>query len=105
MLEPPSSAPGTGSAETRLAQADLQLRAGQIDAATELVAGLPGRAAANTWIAKAKRYAATMQALDQIEQAALSEPEKLKSGTGEAVRQPGPAVSPSPASSAPVPAI
>lgn len=99
------TAPGTSSAETRLAQADLQLRAGQIDAATELVAGLPGRAAANTWIAKAKRYAATMQALDQIEQAALSEPEKLKSGTGEAVRQPGPAVSPSPASSAPVPAI
>ena len=37
-----------------------------------------------------------MQALDQIEQAALAEPEKLKAGTGEDVRQPGPAVSPSP---------
>lgn len=99
------NAPGTSGIETRLAQADLQLRSGQVDAASELVAGLPGRAAASEWIARAKRYSATMQALDQIEQAALAEPEKLKSGTGEDVRQPGPAVSPSAAPSAPVPAV
>ena len=99
------NAPGTSGVETRLAQADLQLRSGQVDAATELVAGLPGRAAAADWIAKAKRYSATMQALDQIEQAALAEPEKLKSGAGEDVRQPGPEVSPSPAPSASVPAV
>ena len=89
------NAPGTSGVETRLAQADLQLRSGQVDAASELVAGLPGRAAASEWINRAKRYSATMQALDQIEQAALAEPEKLKGGTGEDVRQPGPAVSPS----------
>lgn len=89
------NAPGTSGVETRLAQADLQLRSGQVDAASELVAGLPGRAAASEWITRAKRYSATMQALDQIEQAALAEPEKLKGGTGEDVRQPGPAVSPS----------
>lgn len=99
------NAPGTSSVETRLAQADLQLRSGQVDAASEVVAGLPGRAAAGSWIAKARRYAATMQALDQIEQAALAEPEKLKGGTGEAVRQSGPEVTPGPAPSAPVPAV
>lgn len=99
------SAPGTSGVATRLAQADLQLRSGQVDAASDVVAGLPGRAAASAWIARAKRYAETMQALDQIEQAALAEPEKLRNGTGEDVRQPGPAVSPSPAPSAPVPAV
>ena len=90
------NAPGTSGVETRLAQADLQLRSGQVDAASEVVAGLPGRAAASSWIARARRYAATMQALDQIEQAALAEPEKLKGGTGEAVRQSGPEVDPEP---------
>lgn len=91
------TAPGTSNVESRLAQAQLLLRTGQVDGAAELVAGLPGRAAAGDWIAKAKRYSGAMQALDQIEQAALSEPEKLKAGTGEAVRQPGPAVDPAPA--------
>lgn len=91
------TAPGTSNVESRLAQAQLLLRTGQVDGAAELVAGLPGRAAAGDWIAKAKRYSGAMQALDQIEQAALSEPEKLKAGNGEAVRQPGPAVDPAPA--------
>jgi len=91
------TAPGTSNVESRLAQAQLLLRTGQVDGAAELVAGLPSRAAAGDWIAKAKRYSGAMQALDQIEQAALSEPEKLKAGTGEAVRQPGPAVDPAPA--------
>ena len=88
--------PGTSKVETRLDQAELLLRTGQVDAAVDMVGGLPSRAAAADWIAKAKRYSAAMQALDQIEQAALAEPEKLKTGTGEAVRQPGPAVSPAP---------
>lgn len=88
--------PGTSKVETRLDQAELLLRTGQVDAAVGMVDGLPSRAAAAAWIAKAKRYSAAMQALDQIEQAALAEPEKLKTGTGEAVRQPGPAVSPAP---------
>ncbi len=88
------NAPGTSNVETRLDQAEFLLRTGQVDAAADMVGGLPSRAAAADWIAKAKRYSAAMQALDQIEQAALAEPEKLKTGTGEAVRQPGPAVSP-----------
>lgn len=99
------SAPGTSGVETRLAQADLQLRSGQVDAASKVVAGLPGRAAASAWIAQATRYSAAMQALDQIEQTALTEPQKLRGGTGEDVREPRPVVSPSPAPSAPVPAV
>lgn len=91
------TAPGTSNAEKRIAQAELLLRTGQTEEATAVIASLPSKAAAADWIAKAKRYSAAMQALDQIEQAALAEPEKLKTGTGEAVRQPGPEVDPSPA--------
>lgn len=87
-------APGTGHAKNRVAQAELLLRTGQADEAAAVITSLPSRAAATDWIARAKSYAAAMQALDQIEEAALAEPEKLKTGTGDAVRQPGPAVSP-----------
>lgn len=91
------SAPGASTAQHRIAQARLQLRAGQVNDASETVSGLSRGQAAADWIAKARRFAATQAAIDQIEQAALAEPEKLKSGTGETVRQPGPAVSPTPA--------
>lgn len=91
------TAPGTSDVASRLAQAQLLLRTGQVDGAAELVAGLPDHAAARDWIARAKRYSGAMQALDQIEQAALAEPDRLKAGTGEAVRQPGPAAGPVPA--------
>ncbi|MFM5948403.1 MAG: hypothetical protein ACKOPM_04115 [Novosphingobium sp.] len=89
-------APGASDPQNRLAQAQVLLRSGQVDAAIELVAAMPGGKAAEGWIARAKRYSETMSALDQIEQAALAEPEKLKAGTGEEVRQPGPAVTPTP---------
>jgi len=88
--------PGADVPETRLARAQLLLRTGQIDEAVAEIAKLPGAKIGEEWIAKARRYSEAMQALDQIEQAALAEPEKLKAGTGEDVRQPGPAVSPSP---------
>lgn len=91
------NAPGTSNVQTRLAHAQLLVRTGQIDEATNLVNGLPAHAVAAAWIVRAKRYSSAMHALEQIEQAALAEPEKLKSGTGEAVRQPGPAVTPAPA--------
>jgi hypothetical protein len=89
-------APGASDPQNRVAKAQLALRTGQVDAAIELIAGLSGGPAATNWVARARRYAGSMAALDQIEQAALAEPEKLKAGTGESVRQPGPGVSPSP---------
>lgn len=89
-------APGASAPANRLAQAQLLLRTGQVDAAIDLVAGMPGGKTAGDWIAKARRYSATEAALDLIEQAAVAEPEKLKAGNGEDVRQPGPGASPSP---------
>lgn len=96
--------PGANVPIARLARAQLLLRTGQVDAAIEEVARLPGARAAESWLAKARRYSAADKALDQIEQAALAEPEKLKAGTGEDVRQPGPGVSPSPSAAATLPA-
>ena len=97
-------APGANAPAARIARAKLLLSSGNVDAAIDEVSGLPGAKAANDWIAKARRYSEANKALDQIEQAALAEPEKLKAGTGENVRQPGPAVTPTaPASPPPVP--
>jgi len=96
-------APGTDAPAARLARAQLLLRTGQVDAAIDEVSRLPGAKAAEGWIAKARRYSDAMKALDQIEQTALAEPEKLKAGTGEEIRQPGPTVSPS-ATASPTPA-
>lgn len=97
-------APGANAPEARIARAKLLLGSGNVDAAIDEVSRLPGAKAAGDWTAKARRYSEAVKALDQIEQAALAEPEKLKAGTGEQVRQPGPAVTPSPAlSAAPAP--
>lgn len=89
-------APGANAPAARIARAKLLLSSGDVDAAIDEVSRLPGAKAANDWIAKARRYSEANKALDQIEQAALAEPEKLKAGTGEQVRQPGPAVTPTP---------
>ena len=67
----------------------MLLRSGQIEAAIAEVAKLPDSALARDWMTVARRYAEAQAALDQIEQAALTEPELLKDGNGEAVRQPG----------------
>lgn len=96
-------APGAGNPANRMNRAQLLLRSGDIDGAIEVVAAMPGGKAATDWIIRARRYANAMQALDQIEQAALAEPEKLKAGTGEEIRQPGPVTAPSP-SGTPLPA-
>ncbi|MFM5894648.1 MAG: hypothetical protein ACKOQM_09490, partial [Novosphingobium sp.] len=79
----------TSTPEQRLDRAKLLLRSGQVDAAAAEVANLPASQQARDWLAAAKRYADARAALDQIEQAALTEPELLKDGNGEAVRQPG----------------
>ena len=79
----------TASPDQRLDHARMLLRSGQIEAAIAEVAKLPDSAPARAWMAAARRYAEARAALDQIEQAALTEPELLKDGNGEAVRQPG----------------
>ena len=80
----------------RLDLARLLLRSGRIDEAVAEVSRMPGGAAAKDWIAAAQRYSTAQAALGQIEEAALNEPERLKSATGEAVQQPGLSAMPSP---------
>ena len=79
----------TASPDQRLDHARMLLRSGQIEAAIAEVARLPDSAPARDWMAAARRYADARAAHDQIEQAALTEPELLHDGNGEAVRQPG----------------
>ena len=78
----------------RLDRARLLLRSGQIEAAISEVSRFPNSALAREWLVAAQRYAEAQAALDQIEQAALTEPELLKGGDGEAVKQPGLSVVP-----------
>jgi uncharacterized protein YceH (UPF0502 family) len=88
----PSANPGD-----RLERAKLLLRSGQTDEAIAEVAKMPGSTAASAWIGAAQRYAQTQLALEQLEIAALLEPERLRSSSGETVRAPSPAVvAPSP---------
>jgi hypothetical protein len=79
----------TSSPDQRLDRAKLLLRSGQVDAAIAEVSKLGDSQQKRDWLAAAQRFADARAALDQIEQAALTEPELLKDGNGEAVRQPG----------------
>jgi hypothetical protein len=74
----------------QLAQARLLLRTGQVEAAANLVAALPGSAGAAEWIAQARRFAGVQQALDQLETAAILEPRELHDASGAAVTQTSP---------------
>lgn len=58
----------------RYKRALRQLEGGQVDAALAEVARMPGRAAAEGWIAEARRYNEARQALDIIETAAILAP-------------------------------
>lgn len=90
------SAPSANPA-SRLERARLLLRTGQTEAAIAEVERLPGGGAAGNWISAAKRYAEVQRALEQLETAALLEPEKLRASSGEALRAPSPAAaSPTP---------
>lgn len=80
--------------ELQLDQARLLLRSGQTDAAADLIAKLPGAAAASSWIGEARRFAGVQQALDQLEAAAILEPRDLQDGAGQPVRQASPAADP-----------
>ena len=75
--------------DQRLDRARILVRSGQIEAAIAEVSRLPNSTPARSWMVAAQHYAEAQAALDQIEQAALTEPELLKGGDGEAVKQPG----------------
>ncbi len=79
------------SPQNRLERARLLLRTGETDQAIEVVSRMPGAGGATEWIAQARRYAQAQQALDLIETTALLEPDRLRTGGGQAVRQPSPA--------------
>ena len=77
--------------ERRLERARLFLESGRTEAAIAEVRNLPGAADAQGWIRDAERYAATQQALDLIETAAVLEPRRLRDGAGNRIEQPSPA--------------
>ena len=81
--------------DQRFDRARMLLRSGQIEAAIAEVSKFPDSAPARGWLVAARRYADAQAALDQIEQAALTEPELLKGGDGEPVKQPGLLAAPS----------
>jgi hypothetical protein len=74
----------------RLRRATRRLEAGQVPVALAEVLRLPGRDKGADWIAKARRYVAARNALDQIEAAALLVP-SAPLPTAPAARQPAPA--------------
>ncbi|WP_296680685.1 hypothetical protein [Novosphingobium sp.] len=79
------------SPENRLDRARMLLRTGQIDAAVDLIARMPGADAANEWATQARRFAAAQKALDLIETTALLDTDKLRGSTGQNVQQASPA--------------
>lgn len=85
---------GSARPDARLDRARLMLRSGQVESAIAEVERLPGASLASNWLNAARRYASAQQALDQIETAALLEPERLKDASGAAVQQPGPGAPP-----------
>ena len=77
--------------EKRIERARLFLLSGRTQSAVEEVRNMPGAQNAQGWIRDAERYAATQQALDLIETAAVLEPRRLRDGAGNRIAQPSPA--------------
>ncbi len=77
--------------EMRIERARLFLLSGRPEDAVGEVRNMPGAARAQGWIRDAERYAATQQALDLIETAAVLEPRRLRDGAGNRISQPSPA--------------
>lgn len=74
-----ASAPSP-AADQRFERARVSLDGGQVDAALAEVARMPGRAAANDWMAAARRYIEAQRALEIIEAAALTSAPLIVSG-------------------------
>ncbi|MEO0590124.1 MAG: hypothetical protein AAFZ11_06135 [Pseudomonadota bacterium] len=81
----PSSQP-----ERRLDRARYAMEQGRYRSAIEEVRGLPGAERAEAWIADAERFAAAMEALENIETAAVLDQRGLRDGSGNRVDQPSP---------------
>jgi hypothetical protein len=79
----PSSQP-----ERRLQRARFALEQGRYRSAIEEVRGMPGADRAKGWIADAERFAAVMEALENIEAAAVLDERGLRDGAGNRVSQP-----------------
>ncbi|MEL6486987.1 MAG: hypothetical protein AAFQ13_07580 [Pseudomonadota bacterium] len=79
----PSSQP-----ERRLERARFALEQGRYRSAIEEVRGMPGAERAEAWIADAERFAAAMDALENIETAAVLDQRGLRDGSGNRVDQP-----------------
>lgn len=77
----------------RFERARMFLETGRVDKAIAEVEMLPGSASAADWIANARRYERAQRALDLIETAAVQEPRRLRTGTGQPVEQLSPAAS------------
>ncbi|MEW4447436.1 hypothetical protein [Qipengyuania sp. JC766] len=76
--------------ERRLERARLFLETRRVGPAISEVEQLPGAQVAENWIADARRYAATMRALDLLETTAVLEPRRLRDRTGQPIEQPSP---------------
>lgn len=74
----------------RMERARLFLESGRYGAAIQEVEAMPGAAAAEQWLADARRYAAAQRSLDLIETAALVERRRLRDGVGNPIGQPSP---------------
>ncbi|MEE4153642.1 MAG: hypothetical protein V2I27_05740 [Erythrobacter sp.] len=85
----PSSQP-----EQRLERARYALEQGRYRSAIEEVRAMPGAAKAESWIEDAERYAAAMEALENIEAAAVLDQRGLRDGAGNRIDQFGPGAAP-----------
>jgi len=81
--------------QRRVDRAQLFLESGRVDPAIAEVKNLPNAQEAVDWIADAQRYAATRDALDILEKAAVLDSSGLRDKSGRLIRQPSPAAGPS----------
>jgi hypothetical protein len=91
-----SDSPTLLTPAARIDRARLMLTSRRIGSAIDEVERLPGAEAANKWIADARRFDDTQQALDLIETTAMLEPRRLRDGSGQDVDQPSPLSTPEP---------
>lgn len=83
--------------ESRSTRIRVFLVGGKVQAAVAEVERMPGREAADAWLARARDYVALQNALDQLEAAALAGTQPIAAATP----SPAPAPSPTPEESAP----
>jgi hypothetical protein len=77
--------------EKRLERARMFLETGRISSAVAEVEKMPGASEAAQWIADAKRLSVAMDALEQLEIAAVLDSGSVRDGEGNLIDQPSPA--------------